>query len=168
MNRLISSFMILLVRFYQYALSPMLPKTCRYTPSCSVYAVEALSLIHISYYLYLFQSIGPHPNPGNCIYGLSARTFQAIPAVCRDYRIMYNVYYQDFKMFCALNEERYFIILYNFVPLHNRIFTLIVSWQVCYNLLQVRFLVITKLLYLSLIHIQMCIRDRVPNQHIRS
>lgn len=42
MNRLISSFMILLVRFYQYALSPMLPKTCRYTPSCSVYAVEAI------------------------------------------------------------------------------------------------------------------------------
>lgn len=32
---------ILLIRFYQYCISPFLPKTCRYTPSCSVYAVEA-------------------------------------------------------------------------------------------------------------------------------
>ena len=30
------------VRAYQYVLAPHLPKTCRYTPSCSVYAVEAL------------------------------------------------------------------------------------------------------------------------------
>jgi len=33
---------IALIRFYQYVLSPYLPKTCRYTPSCSVYGVEAL------------------------------------------------------------------------------------------------------------------------------
>ena len=31
-----------LVRFYQLVLSPHLPPTCRYTPSCSEYAVEAL------------------------------------------------------------------------------------------------------------------------------
>lgn len=30
------------VRFYQVALSPLLPATCRYYPSCSAYAVEAL------------------------------------------------------------------------------------------------------------------------------
>ncbi len=31
-----------LVRFYQYVLSPHIPSSCRYTPSCSEYAVEAL------------------------------------------------------------------------------------------------------------------------------
>lgn len=31
-----------LVRFYQYAISPMLPPRCRYSPTCSQYAVEAL------------------------------------------------------------------------------------------------------------------------------
>ena len=30
------------VRFYQVAISPMLPPRCRYTPTCSQYAVEAL------------------------------------------------------------------------------------------------------------------------------
>ena len=33
---------ILLIRFYQYCISPFVPKVCRYEPSCSVYAVEAL------------------------------------------------------------------------------------------------------------------------------
>lgn len=34
--------LLLLVRFYQYAVSPMLPPRCRYTPTCSQYAAEAL------------------------------------------------------------------------------------------------------------------------------
>jgi len=34
--------LILLVRFYQVALSPLLPAACRYYPTCSAYAVEAL------------------------------------------------------------------------------------------------------------------------------
>lgn len=33
---------IFLIRFYQKALSPMLGANCRYTPTCSQYAVEAL------------------------------------------------------------------------------------------------------------------------------
>lgn len=32
-----------LVRFYRLAVSPLLPNACRYTPSCSAYALEALS-----------------------------------------------------------------------------------------------------------------------------
>ena len=32
-----------LVRFYRYFLSPLLPPACRFYPSCSVYAEEALS-----------------------------------------------------------------------------------------------------------------------------
>lgn len=31
-----------LIRFYQYAISPYLPPSCRYTPTCSDYAVEAV------------------------------------------------------------------------------------------------------------------------------
>jgi putative membrane protein insertion efficiency factor len=34
--------LILLIKLYQIAISPMLPKSCRYYPSCSVYAIEAL------------------------------------------------------------------------------------------------------------------------------
>lgn len=31
-----------LVRFYQLAISPYFPPSCRYTPTCSQYAIEAL------------------------------------------------------------------------------------------------------------------------------
>ncbi|RUA10473.1 MAG: membrane protein insertion efficiency factor YidD [Flavobacteriia bacterium] len=33
---------IVLVRFYQVAISPYTPSSCRYTPTCSHYTVEAL------------------------------------------------------------------------------------------------------------------------------
>jgi putative membrane protein insertion efficiency factor len=33
---------ILLVRFYQMSIRPLLPDACRYTPSCSQYTIEAL------------------------------------------------------------------------------------------------------------------------------
>lgn len=35
-------FLILMVRAYQRLLSPLLPPRCRFLPSCSQYAVEAL------------------------------------------------------------------------------------------------------------------------------
>ncbi|MGE0120887.1 MAG: membrane protein insertion efficiency factor YidD [Dongiaceae bacterium] len=31
-----------LIRLYQYGLSPVLPRTCRYLPTCSDYAREAI------------------------------------------------------------------------------------------------------------------------------
>lgn len=34
--------LIALVRFYQVAISPLKPPTCRFTPTCSQYALEAL------------------------------------------------------------------------------------------------------------------------------
>ncbi len=34
--------LVLAVRFYQVGLSPMLPPSCRYYPTCSAYAIEAL------------------------------------------------------------------------------------------------------------------------------
>ncbi|HET7373692.1 MAG TPA: membrane protein insertion efficiency factor YidD [Gemmatimonadaceae bacterium] len=37
-----SRILVLLVRGYQVAISPLLPSSCRYYPSCSAYAIEAL------------------------------------------------------------------------------------------------------------------------------
>ena len=39
---MIARLLIGFVRVYQYTLSPLLPGSCRYTPSCSHYGVEAL------------------------------------------------------------------------------------------------------------------------------
>ncbi|MGA9853133.1 MAG: membrane protein insertion efficiency factor YidD [Gammaproteobacteria bacterium] len=36
------SFLILLIRTYRYFVSPLLGPRCRFEPSCSVYALEAV------------------------------------------------------------------------------------------------------------------------------
>lgn len=36
------NFIITLIRFYQLIISPLLPKTCRYTPTCSEYTIIAI------------------------------------------------------------------------------------------------------------------------------
>ncbi|WP_234735403.1 membrane protein insertion efficiency factor YidD [Tellurirhabdus bombi] len=36
------TLLIVLVRFYQGAISPYLPNACRYTPTCSQYMIEAV------------------------------------------------------------------------------------------------------------------------------
>ncbi len=33
---------VLLIRFYQMFISPVLPPSCRFTPTCSAYTLEAL------------------------------------------------------------------------------------------------------------------------------
>jgi len=38
----VSGIFLLLIRGYQLLLSPMLGASCRYTPTCSQYAVEAI------------------------------------------------------------------------------------------------------------------------------
>ncbi|MYF47450.1 MAG: membrane protein insertion efficiency factor YidD [Candidatus Dadabacteria bacterium] len=35
-------FLVFLVRLYQRAISPLLPSTCRFYPSCTAYSIEAL------------------------------------------------------------------------------------------------------------------------------
>jgi len=39
-----TGILILLVRIYQHVLSPLLPKSCRFIPTCSEYAIEALQV----------------------------------------------------------------------------------------------------------------------------
>ncbi|MDR3093244.1 MAG: membrane protein insertion efficiency factor YidD [Bacteroidales bacterium] len=38
----IKYLLIGLVKFYQHSISPLTPASCRYTPTCSQYAIEAL------------------------------------------------------------------------------------------------------------------------------
>ncbi|MDE6305994.1 MAG: membrane protein insertion efficiency factor YidD [Muribaculaceae bacterium] len=42
LNKAVATLLILPVRFYQLSISPMLPPSCRFTPTCSQYAIEAL------------------------------------------------------------------------------------------------------------------------------
>jgi uncharacterized protein len=39
---LLSQIFIFIIRFYQLAISPMLPPRCRYTPTCSAYSLQAI------------------------------------------------------------------------------------------------------------------------------
>mgnify|MGYP003298435580 FL=1 len=41
---MLKKLMILLIKFYQKCISPLLPNVCRYTPSCSQYFIEALQI----------------------------------------------------------------------------------------------------------------------------
>lgn len=41
-KRVIALPLIILVRFYQLCISPLTPPSCRFTPTCSQYAIEAL------------------------------------------------------------------------------------------------------------------------------
>jgi len=42
-SRVLGKFFLLLIRFYQYFISPLLGASCRYTPTCSQYGVEAIT-----------------------------------------------------------------------------------------------------------------------------
>jgi len=41
-SKLLAQLLILPIRFYQRCISPLTPPSCRFTPTCSQYAVEAL------------------------------------------------------------------------------------------------------------------------------
>jgi hypothetical protein len=40
---LVAFFLLLLVKGYRYGISPLFPPSCRYVPTCSEYAVEAIA-----------------------------------------------------------------------------------------------------------------------------
>ena len=42
MDRVLKTLLLTLLRAYKWALSPFLPPACRYVPTCSEYAAEAI------------------------------------------------------------------------------------------------------------------------------
>lgn len=44
MKKILSSILLLPIRFYKAAISPMLPPSCRYVPTCSQYAIDAIQI----------------------------------------------------------------------------------------------------------------------------
>ena len=41
MHKIITKAMVFLIRTYQYVISPYLAPSCRYSPTCSEYSIEA-------------------------------------------------------------------------------------------------------------------------------
>jgi len=42
MTKILKKIIITLIRFYQLALSPLKQPTCRFSPTCSQYSIEAI------------------------------------------------------------------------------------------------------------------------------
>lgn len=42
LSKIVRSVAILPIRFYQFCISPLTPPSCRFVPTCSQYAVEAI------------------------------------------------------------------------------------------------------------------------------
>ncbi|MDE5685850.1 MAG: membrane protein insertion efficiency factor YidD [Paramuribaculum sp.] len=64
---MIRRLFILPIRFYQLCISPMLPNACRFTPTCSQYAVEAIMRHGVIYgsWLALKRILRCHPWGGS-------------------------------------------------------------------------------------------------------
>jgi len=43
-NKILTFPIILIIKFYQFFISPFLGQNCRYIPSCSEYAIESLKI----------------------------------------------------------------------------------------------------------------------------
>lgn len=42
MKRILTAILLVPIYFYKYFISPLTPPSCRFTPTCSEYAVQAL------------------------------------------------------------------------------------------------------------------------------
>jgi putative membrane protein insertion efficiency factor len=62
-GRILSWILIIPIKIYQWTISPLLPNSCRHTPTCSRYAVEALKIhgIFKGSYLALSRILKCHP-----------------------------------------------------------------------------------------------------------
>ncbi len=50
---LVKSLLIGIIRFYQRAISPLLPNSCRFYPTCSEYAIQAVEKYGVLKGLYM-------------------------------------------------------------------------------------------------------------------
>ncbi|WP_395633018.1 membrane protein insertion efficiency factor YidD [Flavobacterium sp.] len=53
LRKLLIAPLLLLIWFYKIVLSPLLPATCRFQPTCSTYFIEALKIHGLFYGSYL-------------------------------------------------------------------------------------------------------------------
>lgn len=72
--------LIVLIKIYQYVLSPLMPPTCRYLPTCSAYAAEAVQRhgAFIGAWLALRRLVRCHPWGGH--------GYDPVPKRCEDAR----------------------------------------------------------------------------------
>lgn len=42
MEKIVSGIAVYIIQFYKFFISPVLPPACRYYPTCSVYAIQAI------------------------------------------------------------------------------------------------------------------------------
>ena len=63
MSKLIIFFVINIIKFYKYFISPLLGDRCRYLPTCSDYFVEALKTYGVikGFYIGLKRIVTCHP-----------------------------------------------------------------------------------------------------------
>ncbi len=60
---------IFFIKFYQYVISPFFPRSCRYTPSCSAYALQSYKTYNFIFATYLVTKRILKCNPwGGCGY----------------------------------------------------------------------------------------------------
>jgi putative membrane protein insertion efficiency factor len=48
-NKIFSTLLFTIVKFYQWCISPVLPSACRYYPTCSHYMLEAIKTHGVVY-----------------------------------------------------------------------------------------------------------------------
>jgi len=72
--------LIVLIKIYQYVLSPLMPPTCRYLPTCSAYAAEAVQRYgaFVGGWLALRRLVRCHPWGGH--------GYDPVPKRCEDAR----------------------------------------------------------------------------------
>ena len=63
LRKIVIAPFLLLIRFYQVGISPFLPTSCRFHPTCSYYFVEALKIHGLFYgsYLGVKRILSCHP-----------------------------------------------------------------------------------------------------------
>ncbi len=64
---MIGRFVIVLIKTYQYVISPLLGKNCRFYPSCSHYGIAVFEKypLHIAFYRTCKRILSCHPwHPG--------------------------------------------------------------------------------------------------------
>lgn len=75
------SFAVLILRFYKWAISPMFAPACRYVPTCSEYAMEAIDRFGIvrGGYMAIGRVLRCHPFAASGIDPVVKSVVSAVP-----------------------------------------------------------------------------------------